>query len=53
MKSIVRVRWRGKRRGPKGAVEAERITVPLSYTDELYNLRTHIGLVRERLRQTK
>jgi transposase-like protein len=28
MKSIVRVRRRGKRRGPKGAVEAERITVP-------------------------
>jgi len=33
--------------------KAERVTVPLSYTDELYNLRTHIGLVRERLRQTK
>ena len=33
--------------------KAERITVPLSYTDELYNLRTHIGLVRDRLRQPK
>jgi hypothetical protein len=33
--------------------KAERVTVPLSYTDELYNLRTHIGLVRERLAQTK
>ena len=33
--------------------KAERITVPLSYTDELYNLRTHIGLVRDRLRQAK
>ena len=33
--------------------KAERVTVPLSYTDELYNLRTHIGLVRERLKQTK
>jgi len=33
--------------------KAERVTVPLSYTDELYNLRTHIGLVRESLGQTK
>ncbi|MGH9579257.1 MAG: hypothetical protein ACRD3R_17600, partial [Terriglobales bacterium] len=33
--------------------KAARITVPLSYTDELYNLRTHISLVRERLAQTK
>jgi len=33
--------------------KAERIRVPLSYTDELYNLRTHIGLVRDRLRQAK
>jgi hypothetical protein len=33
--------------------KAERITVPLSYTDELYDLRTHIRLVRERLVQTK
>jgi TRAP-type uncharacterized transport system substrate-binding protein len=32
---------------------AERITVPLSYTDELYDLRTHIRMVRERLAQTK
>ena len=31
--------------------KAERIVVPLSYTDELYALRTHIALVRERLRQ--
>lgn len=31
--------------------KAERITVPLSYTDELYALRSHIGMVRERLRQ--
>ena len=29
--------------------KAERITVPLSYTDELYSLRSHIALVRERL----
>ena len=27
------------------------INVPLSYTDELYDLRAHIALVRERLRQ--
>jgi TRAP-type uncharacterized transport system substrate-binding protein len=27
-----------------------RITVPLAYTDELYALRSHIGLVRSRLR---
>ena len=27
-----------------------RITLPLSYTDELYHLRAHIALVRERLR---
>ena len=33
--------------------KAERITVPLSYTDELYDLRTHIRMVRERLAQTK
>jgi TRAP-type uncharacterized transport system substrate-binding protein len=33
--------------------KAERITVPLSYTDELYNLRTHIGLVRERIAQNQ
>lgn len=31
--------------------KAERISVPLSYTDELYSLRTHIQLVRERLLQ--
>jgi hypothetical protein len=29
--------------------KAERISVPLSYTDELYSLRGHIALVRERL----
>lgn len=28
--------------------KAERIAVPLSYTDELYSLRSHIALVRER-----
>jgi TRAP-type uncharacterized transport system substrate-binding protein len=33
--------------------KAERITVPLSYTDELYDLRTHIRMVRGRLAQTK
>ncbi|TAK45060.1 MAG: C4-dicarboxylate ABC transporter substrate-binding protein [Betaproteobacteria bacterium] len=31
--------------------KAERISVPLSYTDELYALRANIGMVRERLRQ--
>jgi len=30
---------------------AAHIAVPLSYTDELYNLRSHIALVRGRLRQ--
>jgi len=30
--------------------KVERIAVPLSYTDELYSLRGHIALVRERLR---
>ncbi len=29
--------------------QAERITVPLSYSDELYSLRSNIGMVRERL----
>jgi TRAP-type uncharacterized transport system substrate-binding protein len=29
--------------------KAERVSVPLSYTDELYSLRGHIALVRERL----
>jgi len=33
--------------------KAARITVPLSYADELYTLRAHIEMVRERLRQTK
>jgi hypothetical protein len=32
---------------------AEGIMVPLAYTDELYRLRTHIGLVRQKLRATK
>lgn len=30
--------------------KAERIAVPLAYTDELYSLRSHIALVRERMR---
>jgi hypothetical protein len=30
--------------------KAEHIAVPLPYTDELYALRSHIALVRERLR---
>ena len=30
--------------------DARRVSVPLSYTDELYNLRLHIGLVRDRLK---
>ena len=36
------------------ALEAkvEKIIVPLSYTDELYTLRHHIGLVRQRLLKT-
>jgi TRAP-type uncharacterized transport system substrate-binding protein len=29
--------------------KVERVSVPLSYTDELYSLRSHIALVRERL----
>jgi hypothetical protein len=32
--------------------KAEHIAVPLAYTDELYALRSHIALVRERLRPT-
>ena len=31
-------------------LKAERITVPLAYTDELYHLRSHIALVRARLK---
>jgi TRAP transporter TAXI family solute receptor len=31
-------------------LKAERVLVPLAYTDELYALRSHIALVRERLR---
>jgi TRAP transporter TAXI family solute receptor len=33
--------------------KAKRVAVPLSYTDELYALRTHIALVRERLRELR
>jgi len=33
--------------------KVERIAVPLSYTDELYSLRSHIALVRGRLAETK
>jgi len=29
--------------------KAQHVTVPLSYADELYSLRTHIQLVRQRL----
>ena len=29
--------------------KAQHVTVPLSYADELYSLRSHIQLVRERL----
>ena len=31
--------------------KAERVHVPLAYTDELYALRSHIALVRERLKE--
>ena len=31
--------------------EARKVTVPLSYTDELYNLRLHIDLVRSKLKK--
>ena len=31
----------------------EGVMVPLAYTDELYRLRTHIGLVRQKLRSAK
>ena len=34
-------------------LKAERIMVPLAYTDELYDLRSHIALVRARLRLAK
>ena len=33
--------------------KAERVSVPLSYTEELYSLRSHIALVRERLMAEK
>ena len=44
----------GQLRAELDSLEAwvERITLPLSYTDELYSLRSHIALVRERLRAT-
>ena len=29
--------------------EAAKVEVPLSYTDELYNLRLHIQLVRDKI----
>ena len=32
--------------------KAETVVVPLAYTDELYRLRSHIQLVRERLQET-
>ena len=37
-----------------GALDAraEEISVPLGYTDQLYGLRSHIQMVRDRLRQT-
>src|SRR5258706_15975615 len=31
-------------------LKAEHVLVPLAYTDELYTLRSHIALVRDRLR---
>jgi hypothetical protein len=31
-------------------MRVEKITVPLSYTDELYALRNHIELVRQKLK---
>ena len=33
--------------------EAKKTPVPLSYTEELYNLRMHIRLVRERIKAGK
>jgi len=33
--------------------KAQHITVPLSYADQLYGLRSHIQLVRERLSSAK
>jgi len=43
---------REKLLGELDALEArvERIAVPLSYTDQLYSLKGHIGLVRSRLK---
>ncbi len=32
-------------------VHAEKVTVPLSYADELYSLRNHIDMVRQKLRK--
>ncbi len=31
--------------------EARKVTIPLSYSDELYNLRLHIDLVRRKLKK--
>jgi len=31
--------------------DARKVTVPLSYSDELYNLRLHIDLVRSKLKK--
>ena len=33
--------------------EAEQVEVPLSYTDQLYNLRLHIKLIRDKLDQSR
>ena len=33
--------------------DVRKVSVPLSYTDELYDLRQHIGLVRDRLHGTR
>ena len=33
--------------------EVRKVSVPLSYADELYSLRLHIGLVRDRLLDSK
>ena len=31
--------------------EVRKVSIPLSYSDELYNLRLHIDLVRKKLRK--
>ena len=33
--------------------KAQHVTVPLSYADQLYDLRSHIQMVRERLSSAK